>query len=92
MVRQEDIEYMRRAIELAERGVGFTNPNPMVGAVIVKGGKVIGEGWHERCGEWHAERNAFRNCTVPAGGCHDVRDVGTLLPLWKDPALHGGHY
>ena len=38
MVRQEDIEYMRRAIELAERGVGFTNPNPMVGAVIVKGG------------------------------------------------------
>lgn len=45
MVRQEDIEYMRRAIELAERGVGFTNPNPMVGAVIVKGGKVIGEGW-----------------------------------------------
>ena len=42
MVRQEDIEYMRRAMELAERGVGFTNPNPMVGAVIVKGGKVIG--------------------------------------------------
>lgn len=92
MVRQEDIEYMRRAIELAERGVGFTNPNPMVGAVIVKGGKVIGEGWHERCGEWHAERNAFKNCTFPAEGCHDVRDVGTLLPLWKDPALHGGHY
>ena len=59
MVRQEDIEYMRRAMELAERGVGFTNPNPMVGAVIVKGGKVIGEGWHVRCGEWHAERNAF---------------------------------
>ena len=66
MVRQEDIEYMRRAMELAERGVGFTNPNPMVGAVIVKGGKVIGEGWHERCGEWHAERNDFKNCTVPA--------------------------
>lgn len=68
MVRQEDIEYMRRAMELAERGVGFTNPNPMVGAVIVKGGKVIGEGWHERCGEWHAERNAFKNCTVSAEG------------------------
>ena len=43
MVRQEDIEYMRRAMELAERGVGFTNPNPMVGAVIVKGGKVISQ-------------------------------------------------
>ena len=38
MVRQEDIEYMRRAMELAERGVGFTNPNPMVGAVIVRKG------------------------------------------------------
>lgn len=60
MVRQEDIEYMRRAMELAERGVGFTNPNPMVGAVIVKGGKVIGEGGHERCGEWLRERTHFR--------------------------------
>ena len=86
MVRQEDIEYMRRAMELAERGVGFTNPNPMVGAVIVKGGKVIGEGWHERCGE------RFQELYGSCGGSHDVRDVGTLLPLWKDPALHGGHY
>lgn len=68
MIRQEDIKYMRRAIELAERGVGFTNPNPMVGAVIVKDGKVIGEGWHERYGEWHAERNALRNCSESASG------------------------
>ena len=82
MVRQEDIEYMRRAIELAERGVGFTNPNPMVGAVIVKGGKVIGEGWHERCGEWHAERNAFRNCTVPA--------EGATMYVTLDPCCHYG--
>ena len=82
MVRQEDIEYMRRAIELAERGVGFTNPNPMVGAVIVKGGKVIGEGWHERCGEWHAERNAFRNCTVPA--------EGATMYVTLEPCCHYG--
>lgn len=68
MVKQEDLEYMRRAIMLAERGAGFVNPNPMVGAVIVKGGKVIGEGWHERYGEWHAERNAFKNCTGDARG------------------------
>ena len=82
MVRQEDIEYMRRAIELVERGVGFTNPNPMVGAVIVKGGKVIGEGWHERCGEWHAERNAFRNCTVPA--------EGATMYVTLEPCCHYG--
>lgn len=82
MVRQEDIEYMRRAIELAERGVGFTNPNPMVGAVIVKGGKVIGEGWHERCGEWHAERNAFKNCTVPA--------EGATMYVTLEPCCHYG--
>ena len=87
MVRQEDIEYMRRAMELAERGVGFTNPNPMVGAVIVKGGRMAREMRRMACGE---ER--FQELYVSRGGCHDVRDVGTLLPLWKDPALHGGHY
>jgi len=82
MVRQEDIEYMRRAMELAERGVGFTNPNPMVGAVIVKGGKVVGEGWHERCGEWHAERNAFKNCTVSA--------KGATMYVTLEPCCHYG--
>ena len=55
-------EYMKRAIKLAERGRGFTDPNPVVGAVIVKGGKIIGEGWHERYGELHAERNAIADC------------------------------
>lgn len=54
--------YMQRAIELAKRGEGFVSPNPLVGAVIVKDGKIIGEGWHERCGELHAERNALKNC------------------------------
>ena len=43
-----DEQYMRRAIELAKRGMGYTSPNPMVGAVIVKDGRIIGEGWHER--------------------------------------------
>ncbi len=42
-----DEQYMRRAIELAKRGMGYTSPNPMVGAVIVKDGRIIGEGWHE---------------------------------------------
>ena len=60
--------YMRHAIALAKRGTGFVNPNPLVGAVIVKDGRVIGEGWHERYGEPHAERNALAHCTEdPAG-------------------------
>ena len=55
-------EYMRRAISLAKKGCGYTNPNPLVGAVIVKDGKIIGEGYHEKIGELHAERNALKNC------------------------------
>ena len=68
MIKEEDIRFMRRARDLAERGVGGVNPNPLVGAVIVRDGRVIGEGWHERCGSLHAERNALKNCTEdPAG-------------------------
>ena len=63
-----DAEYMRLALALAEQGRGWTAPNPMVGAVIVKDGAVIGQGWHERYGEPHAERNALAACTAdPAG-------------------------
>lgn len=59
---------MQWAIKLAERGKGWVNPNPLVGAVIVKEGRIIGEGWHERYGGWHAERNAFKSCGEdPAG-------------------------
>ena len=50
---------MRRALRLAQRGYGGTSPNPMVGAVIVRGGEIIGEGWHKRAGEAHAEVNAI---------------------------------
>ena len=52
------IEFMQRALYLAERGKGFVSPNPMVGCVIVKDGRIIGEGWHKRFGEAHAEVNA----------------------------------
>ncbi len=63
-----DQDYMRRAIQLAERGAGWTSPNPMVGAVVVKDGRIIGEGAHLRCGQLHAERNALAACTEdPAG-------------------------
>ncbi|MCM1179715.1 MAG: bifunctional diaminohydroxyphosphoribosylaminopyrimidine deaminase/5-amino-6-(5-phosphoribosylamino)uracil reductase RibD [Clostridium sp.] len=54
-------QYMKRAIELAKAGTGKVNPNPLVGAVIVKDGQIISEGYHEKYGDLHAERNAFRN-------------------------------
>ena len=78
-----DAEYMRLALALAEQGRGWTAPNPMVGAVIVKDGAVIGQGWHERYGEPHAERNALASCTAdPAGATMYV----TLEPCCH----HGG--
>lgn len=60
--------YMRRALELAERGCGRVSPNPMVGAVLVKDGRIFGKGWHERYGEAHAERNALAACTESPEG------------------------
>lgn len=55
----EDIKYMRRCLDLARFGAGNVSPNPMVGAVVVKNGDVIGEGWHQRYGKAHAEVNAI---------------------------------
>jgi diaminohydroxyphosphoribosylaminopyrimidine deaminase/5-amino-6-(5-phosphoribosylamino)uracil reductase len=56
-----DIIFMREALRLAKRGYGATSPNPMVGAVLVKGGKTIGRGWHRRAGLPHAEIEALRD-------------------------------
>ena len=57
----EDEKYMSRAIELAQRGLGNVSPDPMVGAVIVADGRIIGEGYHEKYGSWHAEVNAVNS-------------------------------
>ena len=63
-----DREYMQRALTLAQRGCGWVAPNPMVGAVIVKDGRIIGEGYHQVYGQAHAERNALAVCkTSPEG-------------------------
>ena len=59
---------MERAIELAKKAKGFTNPNPLVGAVLVKDGRIIGEGYHECCGKLHAERNAIASLKESARG------------------------
>lgn len=77
-----DREYMSRAIELAELGRGWVNPNPVVGAVIVKEGRVIGEGWHERYKGLHAERNAFASLTESAEGAD--------LYVTLEPCCHYG--
>ena len=63
--RHIDMGYMKRALELAENGIGKTSPNPLVGAVIVKNGRIIGEGWHEKYGGDHAEVNAIKNAIEP---------------------------
>ena len=57
----DDIIYMKMALALAEKGVGWVNPNPMVGAVIVHEGRIIGEGWHRHFGGPHAEVNAVQS-------------------------------
>ncbi len=77
-----DTEYMRRALELARRGAGHVSPNPMVGAVIVKNGRIIGEGWHERIGGLHAERNALAHCTEDP--------AGATIYVTLEPCCHWG--
>ncbi|MDD6154229.1 MAG: bifunctional diaminohydroxyphosphoribosylaminopyrimidine deaminase/5-amino-6-(5-phosphoribosylamino)uracil reductase RibD [Eubacteriales bacterium] len=81
-VRPQDEEYMREAIRLAKKGGGYTNPNPKVGAVIVKNGSVIGSGYHERCGTLHAERNALASCKEDP--------TGATLYVTLEPCCHFG--
>ena len=76
-------EYMERAIELALEGVGYVNPNPLVGAVIVKDGRIIGEGYHAKYGDIHAERMAIQNATEDTEGA----DMYVTL----EPCSHTGH-
>lgn len=77
-----DTDYMGRALELAERGLGWTAPNPMVGAVIVKDGEIIGQGWHEKCGGLHAERNALKHCVGSP--------EGATMYVTLEPCCHHG--
>ncbi len=77
--------YMQRAIELARLGEGFVNPNPMVGAVIVKNGEIIGEGYHERFGGLHAERNALKDCKEKGNS-----PVGATMYVTLEPCCHYG--
>ncbi len=78
-----DHEHLARAIELAERGAGRVHPNPVVGAVVVKDGVVIGEGWHSEYGGPHAEVNALAAC-----GDADTRGAEMFVSL--EPCCHQG--
>lgn len=84
-MNEQDAVYMRRAIALAERGAPWTSPNPLVGAVVVRDGKIIGEGYHERCGGLHAERNALKNCAE-----NGENAAGATVYVTLEPCCHQG--
>ena len=88
---KEKESYMRRAIELAGRGEGRTSPNPLVGAVIVKNGKIVGEGYHEAWGGPHAERNAL--AAARAGRTEEETAKllsGAVMYVTLEPCCHYG--
>ena len=78
----KDEAYMGLALELARLGEGWTSPNPMVGAVIVKDGQIIGRGWHRKYGSLHAEREALADCRESP--------AGATLYVTLEPCCHQG--
>lgn len=78
-------KYMKRAIELAKKGSGHVNPNPLVGAVIVRDGEIIGEGYHECYGQLHAERNAIANAKKRGNSLE-----GSTIYVTLEPCCHYG--
>ena len=78
-----DTAHLARAIALAERGRGHVSPNPMVGAVIVRDGVVLGEGWHTAVGRMHAEREAI-------AACARAETAGATLYVSLEPCCHHG--
>lgn len=82
MSEELDRKYMARALQLALRGAGHTRPNPMVGVVLVKDGRIIGEGWHKQYGGPHAEVNAFASATEDP--------EGATLYVSLEPCSHYG--
>ena len=79
---ERDARFMRRALDLAEHGRGLTSPNPMVGAVVVSGEEIVGEGYHERAGGPHAE--------VVALAAAGDRSRGATLYVTLEPCSYHG--
>src|SRR5215831_12252925 len=82
MFTAEDHAFMSRALALAARGRDTSTPNPSVGCVIVKDGRIVGEGWHERAGEPHAEAKALAAATESP--------EGATVYLTLEPCSHHG--
>ncbi len=82
-VTSRDQQLLARAIELGRRGIGNVSPNPQVGAVIARDGEVLGEGWHQRYGEAHAEVNAIAACGAAS-------TAGATLYVSLEPCCHDG--
>jgi diaminohydroxyphosphoribosylaminopyrimidine deaminase/5-amino-6-(5-phosphoribosylamino)uracil reductase len=82
MLLMSDKDWMERAIALAERGRGHVEPNPLVGAVVVRDGRLVGEGWHQRYGQAHAEVNALAAAGEAARGA--------TLYVTLEPCCHFG--
>ena len=78
-------KFMRRAIELAKLGGGHVHPNPLVGAVIVRDGKILAEGYHHKCGDLHAERDCLRNARE-----NKVGVSGSEMYVTLEPCCHTG--
>src|SRR5947209_5565586 len=83
--RSRDLRHMRLALRLAARGYGRVSPNPQVGALIVRSGRIIGQGWHHRAGEAHAEIEALRDA---ARRRH--RPLGATLYVTLEPCCTHG--
>src|SRR6266480_4002022 len=81
-MKDQEERFMEDALRLAGKGVGWTFPNPMVGAVLVKNGKIIGRGYHKKVGLPHAEIEAFHNAT------EDPKDA--ILYVTLEPCSHHG--
>lgn len=81
-IMEQGENYMRYALELAKKGIGYVNPNPLVGAVLVKENQIIGEGYHKKFGGLHAEREAFQNTKKSANGA--------TLYVTLEPCCHYG--
>jgi len=82
MSADDHSQYMLRALELARRGEGFVEPNPMVGCVIVRDGKIVGEGWHQQFGGSHAEVHALQEAGEQA--------KGATMYVTLEPCCHHG--
>lgn len=79
---EEDTKYLEETLKLAKKGVGWVNPNPMVGAILVKKGRIIGKGYHKRVGLPHAEIEALKSCKT------DPKSANLYVNL--EPCVHFG--